>query len=422
MRVLVVHNRYRSAAPSGENRVVDQETQALEVAGHTVDHFERLSDDIEHWSVSKRALLPARVVHNGEVRRTLSESIRHTRPDVVHIHNTFPVMSPSVLHACRDEGVPAVVTIHNYKLLCASGDLYRDGNVCHDCVGRSVALPALAHRCYRGSFAATIPVAVGLAVNRRAWQSLVSAYVFISESQRRICASLDLPQARTFVKANLVPAIAAPVPAPEREHLVAYLGRLDEAKGIPLLMKAWQRFAAGAPSGGLRLVIAGHGPLADTVKAWSAGRDEVDVVGTLDVAGCAALLSRARAVILPSQWEETFGLVAVEAMAAGVAPVAAAHGSFPELIGEGTGVLFTPGDAAALAHVLGDVDADPGRFAAYGAAARRAYLTRFDPGANLEQLLEVYRFAIDHPVRRDHGQRSRPESSHRPTVGMVEPE
>ena len=398
MRILVVHNRYRSAAPSGENRVVDQETDALRSAGHDVEHFERLSDDIVQWSALERALLPVKVVYNGETRRSLGATIRRVRPDVVHVHNTFPVVSPSVLQACRQEGVASVVTIHNYKLLCASGDLFRAGSTCHDCVDRRVAVPALRHGCYRASRVATAPVVIGMALNRRAWRSLVSAYVFISEAQRQVCGSLDLPPDRVFVKHNLVPSISPP-PDLEPAHQVAYLGRLDDAKGIPLLIRAWDRFGtAGAPQG-LRLVVAGDGPLAPKVTAWARTRGDVDVVGMLSPAECRALLARARAVILPSEWEETFGLVAVEAMAAGVAPVASDHGSFPELIADGeVGVLFAAGDPAALGRVLGDVDAHPDRFAALGAAARLRYLSRFDPAQNLDQLLAIYRFAHDNPV------------------------
>ncbi len=146
-------------------------------------------------------------------------------------------------------------------------------------------------------------------------------------------------------------------------------------------------------------MVAGDGPLAPAVTAWARTRGDVDVVGMLSPAECRALLARARAVILPSQWEETFGLVAVEAMAAGVAPVASDHGSFPELIADGeVGVLFAAGDPAALGRVLDDVDAHPDRFAALGAAARLRYLSRFDPAQNLDRLLEIYRFAHDNPV------------------------
>lgn len=403
MRVLVVHNRYRSAAPSGENRVVDEEGKALVADGHQVERFERLSDDIDHWSATQRAMLPAKVVWNDETRRSLAGHIRRFRPDVVHVHNTFPLISPSVLRACRSTQVPVVATVHNYKLVCATGELFRDGAVCHDCVGRTVPLPALAHQCYRHSVAATAPVVAGLLGNRRAWRTLVSAYVFISDAQRQICSPLGLPAARTFVKPNLIPRLA-PLAA-DRQPMVAYLGRLDLAKGIPLLMDAWDRFAATPATGGLRLVIAGGGVLEDRVKRWAATRSSVEAVGLLDARGCAELLARARAVLLPSQWEETFGLVAVEAMAAGVPPVAAGHGSFPELVHHGVdGVLFEPGSAAGLSAVLADIASHPSRFEALGRQARQTYLRRFDPEDNLRQLLAIYRFAVEQPVWADrHG-------------------
>src|SRR5262245_34836497 len=135
MKILIAHNRYRSTAPSGENRVVDQESAALTALGHTVEHFERHSDDIEDWTRLQQATLPARVVWNPATKRDLGAVLRRFRPDVVHIHNTFPLLSPSVLYACRDARVPVVVTLHNYKLLCASGDFFRAGQVCHDCAG-----------------------------------------------------------------------------------------------------------------------------------------------------------------------------------------------------------------------------------------------------------------------------------------------
>src|ERR1700734_1402014 len=154
MRIMQVHNQYRSAAPSGENRVVDIEGAALAELGHDVVRFERFSDDIETWSRRRKATMPAKVVWNPESRRELGVRLRQWRPDVVHVHNTFPLLSSSVLYACRDVGVPVVATIHNYKLACASGDFFRDGAVCHECADGPAA-GALRHGCYRGSRAAT---------------------------------------------------------------------------------------------------------------------------------------------------------------------------------------------------------------------------------------------------------------------------
>jgi glycosyltransferase involved in cell wall biosynthesis len=395
VKVLQVHNRYRSAAPSGENRVVEQEHAALAAGGHDVSQFGVSSDEIEGWSRARKAALPLRVVWSRETHRDLTAALAAQAPDVVHVHNTFPLLSPAVLYACRDARVPVIATIHNYKLACLSGDFFRDGAVCHDCAGGLPAKGAL-RGCYRGSRAATAPVALATTVHRRAWRSMVAAYIFISASQRDLLASLELPSGRVFVRHNLVPARPARTAAPE--PAVVYAGRLDEAKGARLLMAGWDCYLAGGGSG-LSLVIAGSGPLEPEVAAWAASRPSVRLTGQLDRDECAGLMASARAVLLPSAWEETFGLVVVEAMAAGTPPVASGHGSFPELItSESDGVLFAPGDPAALGRAIADADDNPERFEKLGAQARATYERRFDPGASIDELLRIYRYALEHPI------------------------
>ncbi len=183
MKILLVHNRYRSGAPSGENRVVDQEGEALAALGHEVTRFGRGSDEIEQWPLAKKASLPARMVWSRETYRELRAVLREHRPEVVHVHNTFPLLSAAVLYACRDARVPVVATMHNYRLACANGMFFRGGAVCHDCA-RGLPARAVVHGCYRGSPAATAPVALAMSLHRQAWRSLVSAYIFISASQR----------------------------------------------------------------------------------------------------------------------------------------------------------------------------------------------------------------------------------------------
>jgi glycosyltransferase involved in cell wall biosynthesis len=420
MRIIQVHNRYRSAAPSGENRVADTEAAALSALGHEVVRFERSSDEIERWSMARRAALPARVIWSRAAYQDLAMELRAQQPDVVHVHNTFPLLSASVLYACRDSGVPVVATLHNYKLACASGDFFRQGAVCHDCAGR-LPLPAVLHGCYRDSRAATGPVVLATAAHRQAWRSLVSAYVFVSAAQRDLLAALRLDPSRVFVRHNLIPAGPGPrrpppvlsTTAPGQPPTVVYAGRLDEAKGIRLLIAAWDAYlgmarersprgvSAGRPPGQqLRLVIAGAGPLEREVASWASGRSSVELVGQLDPAACATLIASAHAVLVPSAWEEPFGLVVVEAMAAGVPPVAAGHGSLPELIADGVdGVIFAPGNPAALGRVLADVERRPEYYEALGRQARESYEKRFDPERNLDQLIGIYQFAISNQVR-----------------------
>jgi glycosyltransferase involved in cell wall biosynthesis len=399
MKVMLVHSRYRSAAPSGENRVVDTEAAALVGLGHDVVRFERRSDEIATWSRARQAALPALVVWNPAVRRDLVSALRAYRPDVVHVHNTFPLLSAAVLYACREAAVPVVATIHNYKLACASGDFFRAGTVCHDCaVG--VPVPAVRHGCYRDSRAATAPVALASVAHRKAWRSLVAAYIFISASQRDLLSGYGFPPDRTFVRHNMVPAVSPALDAPpQRQDTVVYAGRLDAAKGLHVLMAGWDRYREISASPRLRLVIAGAGPLDRAVTAWASAQPDVHLAGQLDAAACARVMATARAVILPSAWEETFGLAAVEAMALGVPPVAAGHGSFTELISDGLdGALFRPGDPEALAWMLADVDIHPERYAEYGRQARKTYEQRFDPADSLRKLLQIYDYAMANPA------------------------
>jgi glycosyltransferase involved in cell wall biosynthesis len=396
MRILLVHNRYRSAAPSGENRVVDQEGEALVAQGHEVIRFGGSSDEIAQWSVAKKASLPARTIWSRETYRDLRTVLREQRPEVVHIHNTFPLLSAAALYACRDARVPVVATIHNYRLACANGAFFRNGAICHDCAD-GLPVRAVLHGCYRGSRAATVPVALSMGVHRQAWKSLVSAYIFISASQRDLLRGSGLASDRVFVRHNLIPRRDRPPTA--RTPTVVFAGRLDEAKGVLLLMRGWDWYLRESGEPGLNLVIVGGGPLGDQVSAWASTRPSVELTGTVSGDRCAELISRARAVLLPSAWEETFGLVAVEAMAAAVPPIAAGHGSFTELITPGVdGVLFNPNDPTALGLAIADVEKNPERYEVYGDQARKTYEHRFDPQRSVEELVEIYRFAIGNPV------------------------
>ena len=397
MKILILHNRYRPTAPSGENVVVDQESAALAERGHEVVLEQRHSEEVASWSAVRRATLPLRVLWSETSRRDLAQSLAQHRPDVVHVHNLFPLLTPSVLRACRDAGVPVVASIHNYKLGCANGELFRDGRVCHDCLDRT-PLPAVQHGCYRGSAAATAPVALGSLLHAHAWRTMVSAYAFLSCAQRDLLAPVGLPASRSFVKGNFVPPTSVPAEV-VTQHQVAFVARLDEAKGTRYVMTAWDAFRAARPRSALRLVVAGGGQLAEEVERWAAHDDSVTVAGRLPRSEVTRLMASSRAVLAPSQWEETFGMVAVEAMSAGTAPVASAHGAFPELVTPGVdGALVRPADPGALVDVLTDVDDRPLTWDAYGRRARQTFTERFTPEVGIARLEEIYRFAVAHPV------------------------
>ena len=278
MRILLVHNRYRSGTPSGENRVVDQEGEALAALGHEVMRFGRSSDEINQWSLARKASLPVRTIWSREAYRDLKAVLREHHPEVVHVHNTFPLISDAVLYACRDARVPVVATMHNYRLACSNGSFFRSGTVCHDCT-HGLPVRAVVHGCYRGSHAATVPVALARGLHRQAWRSLVSAYIFISASQRDLHRTVGLAHDREFVRYNLIPRQSRP--RMERTPSVVYAGRLHEVKGLRLLMAGWDRYRRESGKPGLNLVVAGGGPLEDEVAAWASTRPSVEMTGTV---------------------------------------------------------------------------------------------------------------------------------------------
>jgi glycosyltransferase involved in cell wall biosynthesis len=394
LRVLVVHNWYRSEMPSGEDRVVEQEMALLESGGHEVSFFGRHSDDIAGMPLREKVLVPLRVPWNRAVREELGQVLQRTRPDVVHVHSTFPLLSPSVVAACADTATPAVATLHNYSLICGTGTMLREGAPCTRCVPTRGAA-ATVHGCYRGSRLASLPVSVGLAVNRRRWLDGIARFFCLSSAQLQILVDHGIPPERLALKPNVVPE--PPVRwAGEGEH-VLYVGRLTEEKGVRLLVAAWDRL--GRDGGvGLPLVVAGSGPLLDELRGWAAGRADVRVLGLQTRERCAELMARAATVVVPSVWPEVFGLVAVEAMAAGVPVVASEHGSFVEIVDDGvTGLLHRPGDAGSLADAISRVVPAREHFA-LGEAARKRYERDYAPDAGLAALVAGYRAALADPV------------------------
>ncbi|GAA4673473.1 glycosyltransferase [Pseudonocardia yuanmonensis] len=394
LRVVVVHNRYRSSMPSGEDRVVDREIALLARAGHTVDLFERRSDDIAAMPLPRKALVPLQVPWNGGAQAELAHLLRDRRPDVVHIHNTFPLLSPSVLAACVEAGVPAVATLHNYSLVCPVGTMVRDGAHCAECV-EVASTRAVRHKCYRGSRLATVPAVISMATKRKWWLSGAVTLLCVSESQRAKLVASGVPGEKLGVKPHFVPD-----PGTRRSgsgEYVLYLGRMTEEKGLRLLMAAWDVFRAqGGPD--IPLVMVGDGSMRQEVGDWASARPGVSYLGLRSETECQDLLARSIALVAPSTMEETFGLVVAEAMAAGVPVVAAGHGGFADIVQDGvTGFLHEPNNVQALVTALHRVSHDPSRNDAMGKASRQAYEERFSPEIGLAALVRCYRTVMKQP-------------------------
>ncbi len=387
MRVLVVHNRYRSAQPSGENAVVEEETALLRRAGAVVELLTVESDDIAHWPAAKRLTLPARVVWSREGARTVRRAIAGFRPDVVHAHNTFPLLSPAALRAAHSSGVRVVQTLHNFRPLCPAATFLRDGRVCEDCLGR-VPVPAVVHGCYRSSRVATLPIAVKDAVHSAigTWSNAVDTYITPSEFARSRYVKAGWPAERIVVKYNTAPDPGPPRPPYDGGFLC--LSRLYPEKGVDVLLDAW---AQAFPDGGQRLRIVGSGDLEAEIRSCAAGLPGVELTGQVPRERGLEILAGARALVVPSRWYEVFPRIVAEAYSLGVPVIASRIGSLGEIVTDGeTGLHAEAGDAADLARALRALAGDRELAEQLGAGARREYERSLSPRATTGRLLEIY--------------------------------
>jgi glycosyltransferase involved in cell wall biosynthesis len=333
MRILILHSRYLSGPASGENRVVDDEVALLRQAGHTVHLRDPSAENIDGLGLARTAL---NAIWSRNETARVTELIAHHSPDVVHSHNLWPALSPAVISAAAKQGVPIAMTLHNYRLMCLPATLLRDGRGCEECVGR-IPWRGVTYRCYHDSALASGTLAASISLHRTigTWKK-VSLFMAISKFVREKHIQGGLPAAKIMVKPHFV------WPGPRREgpgDYFLYLGRLSPEKGVITLVETWRE--ARAP-----LLIVGEGPQAEDVRAKAS--PDVEIRPTVPPPEVVELISRARAVVVPSVWYEGAGRVVLEAYASGVPVIASRIGALPEVVEDGvSGLLVPPVDKAA---------------------------------------------------------------------------
>jgi len=396
VKILLVHNYYRSGIPSGENTVFEAEARLLESGGHTLERYTCSNDEIASRPLRTALTAALLTTANPFQAAALRARIAAFRPDVVHFHNTFPLLSPALLPAARASGCAVVATLHNYRLICAQGGLFRDGRICLDCLEQRSPWPGLRHACYRGSHPATLPVArmISTHLRRQTWAEAADALIVLTDFQKGLMQRAGIPAERLQVKPNFAEA-AAGLPWAEREDMAIYLGRICEEKGIWTLLQAWERLGAAAP----RLRIIGGGEALPELQrriAASGLSARVEAAGALPHAQAMQQLARARLLVYPSTWYEPFGMSIVEAYARGVPVLASRLGSLPDLVRAGvSGELFDAGDDAALAETVRALWQQPGRLQALAAGSLRCWQSDYGAQGNLARLETIYRLAIE---------------------------
>ncbi|MGZ6312180.1 MAG: glycosyltransferase [Candidatus Limnocylindrales bacterium] len=389
LRVLMSHCYYRDLG--GENLSFEAEVDLLRAYGQDVRVYARDNRELDRIGSFGKVRAGLQTVWAADSYSQLTRLLKEQRPDVAHFQNTFPLISPAALHAAHRQGVPVVMALRNYRLLCVSGVLYRDGRVCEDCLHTPLSLPGIAHACYHDSHVQSAVVATMQSTHRllRTWTEAVDLFVAPTAFGRHKFIEAGLPPDRIVVKPNFVSP--DPGPNPEPGAWAVYAGRLAPEKGVMTLLEAWRRSAP------LPLRIVGDGPLRRTVEAFVREhelQDRIEILGFRRPQEVMTLMRQARLVIFPSEWYETFGRVAAEAFACGVPVIAARLGAMSEVVEDGlTGLHFVPGDPDDLAAKVTWALAHPAEMEEMGVQARLEYERTYTAEQNYHRLMDIYRLA-----------------------------
>ena len=382
MRVLIVHNRYQLAG--GEDTVVASELALLQQNGCHARLWSVSNDEIDGtWSKIKAAVESS---YSRPARNQLARIISEFAPTVVHVHNFFPLLSPSVYDACRAAGVAVVQTLHNYRTICPGAQLVRDGHPCEDCIDGSPYQAAL-HGCYRGSRVGSLAVASMVDIHRRrgTWSRKVDRFIALTAFAKSKFVAGGFPADRIIVKPNF--AEDRPVNGSAARTGGLFVGRLSPEKGIETMLRAW-----GGVDVPLRVV--GDGPLRRKVD--HAARPGLVPLGWRSAAEVADEMARSSFLLLPSVWPENFPMVIAEAFCQGLPVIASRIGALAEILEEGTtGLLFSPGDPVDLAAKVRWASGHPEAMRAMGTNARKTYEKEYSPAASFRQLTTIYEAAIE---------------------------
>jgi len=386
MKVLLVHNAYQQRG--GEDSVVDSEEAMLTRGGHEVIAYRRHNDEVQGAS---RLSLLATTVWSRQSEADVASLIEQHRPDVMHLHNSLPLVSPSVIWAASQRGVPVVMTLHNFRLLCPQAMFLREGKVCEDCLG-GVPWRAVTRACYRESPAQTAVMVGSLMVHRwlGTYQRHVDQFIALSAFARGKFLEAGFDAQRLSVKPNFVEEDASGpwVPDAARARLGGmFVGRLAPEKGVDVLAQAAPWLPAGC------IDVVGDGPLAPRLQ----GQAALNLVGFKALPEVLQRMQDKSFLLLPSICYENFPRTIAEAFSKGLPVIASRLGGMAEIIDDGqTGLHFEAGNARDLAEKVNWALSHPDAMRQMGERARQVYEARFTEAVNLQALLAIYQQAMAH--------------------------
>jgi glycosyltransferase involved in cell wall biosynthesis len=389
MKIAMVHNTYQW--PGGEDVVVEQERDLLRSAGHTVLEYRRSNHEIVNGSLVRQIAMAQRAIWSSGTFQGFRALLRQQKPDIVHVHNTFVMISPSIYWACAEENVPVVQTLHNFRLFCPQGTFLREGKICEECVEHSL-LRGVAYGCYHRSGIATGAAALMLATHRwvGTWTNKIDCYVAVSQFARGKFAQAGLPVKKLVVKPHFVYPDPGPRSGPG--DYAIFVGRFTPEKGLPTLLNAWKRINTSVP-----LVIVGDGPLRESLEGQAAQMNNSRVIfrGHLSREATVAAVKGAKILLCASECYEQGPATILEAFACGVPVIAPSLGPIDEVVDDRrTGLLFRAGDPAHLAQKIEWALDHDEHLQSMGKNARAKFEANFTANKNYTRLMEIYERVI----------------------------
>lgn len=385
-KVLIVHNYYQ--IPGGEDMVVANEKKMLEEKGHEVLLYTRHNSELKRFSKLRKLMLPFSTVFNIKTYRDVRRLIKNETIDLVHVHNTLNLISPSVYYAAFACKVPVVQTVHNFRLLCPGATFYRDGQVCEDCLKKGLGC-AVKHKCYRGSRVQTLACVISTLIHRVIGTYGRLHYICLTEfNKEKLLQLKQIHEEQVFVKPNFAEAATETVPYQERKKQFVYVGRLDELKGIDFLIKAWEVISTDD----CKLVVCGIGPLEEWCKEYVRIHQlhNVELKGFVENINARKMIGESRALILPTRWYEGFPMTIIESFSVGTPVVCTDLGNAGSLIEDGkNGWKFQPESVDGLADAVRKINHS-------FEGLEEGMIHKYSAENNYEQLRKIYEACCNH--------------------------
>lgn len=385
MNILIVHNYYK--LPGGEDTVVQSEKNLLESRGHKVILYTRNNSELDNLGIMGKLMLPISTIFSTKTYKEVKAIIKREKIDVLHVHNTLNLLSPSVYYAGFSCKIPVVQTVHNFRLLCPGATFYRDGRICEDCPTKGLGC-AVKHRCYRGSLMNTLASVITLKIHRFLGTYKKLNYICLTEfNKSKILKVPGVKERQMFIKPNFTTRSVEYDGNITRDGYL-YVGRLEKIKGIDVLLKAWKILGDKAP----RLTICGSGDLEDKCKRYieKNSLSSIDLRGQTPNDEVKDLLQHTKALVFPTQVYEGFPVAIAESFMMHTPVIVGDMGNAGSLVDDRiTGLKYAYNDPESLAKVILEFETmDSNQL---GEDAYKKYREKYTEEANYQLLMDIYK-------------------------------